>query len=129
MSREAAPSMQQLCGRGRQGVIRSAVGRTADMRPAYRKEGPLERILTFRSRRPDPSTGRSSISGVVKNPSAPLGRVASRLAKRFGIAGTYEIISRKRGLTLDPNTTLSQLPAEEDDFVLSPEYTPASRAG
>jgi hypothetical protein len=83
----------------------------------------MERTLTFRSRRPDPATGRSCFRGVLRNADAPVGRVAAQLAQRLGIAGNYEIISQKRGVTVDPSSTLAEL--EEDEFVISPEYTPA----
>jgi hypothetical protein len=78
----------------------------------------MERTLTFKSLRGESFRGR------VLNPQAPIGRVAAKCANRFGIAGSFEIIS-PRGMTVPADTTLGDLPEEENEYVLSSELTPA----
>ena len=72
--------------------------------------------LTFRT------VGGRSFTGTVKNPSASVGSVASRLAARAGLAGTFELVDNK-GLTLDPSTRLEDLP--DSEITLASELTPA----
>jgi hypothetical protein len=74
------------------------------------------KTLTFKT-----LDGRS-FKGVVKNPDATLGAVASRLASRVGLAGSFEMVD-KDGLTLDPNIKLSDVQAQE--ITLASELTPA----
>ena len=78
----------------------------------------MERTLTFKSLRGESFRGR------VKNPAAPIGRVAAKCADKLGIAGSFEIIS-PRGVTVPADTTLGDLPEDEDEYVISSELTPA----
>ena len=76
------------------------------------------KMLTFKT-----ADGRS-FTGQVKNPSAKLGAVAGQLAAtKAGIAGSFEIVDSK-GSTVDPNTRLADLPADEE-LTLASELTPA----
>ena len=50
--------------------------------------------------------------GTVKNPQATLGAVASRLAARVGLAGSFEMVD-KNGLTLDPNIKLADVQTDQ----------------
>ena len=54
-----------------------------------------------------------TVKGQVKNAQATLGEVASRVAAREGLAGSFELVN-KRGATLDPLTTLDDLPDGEE---------------
>jgi len=78
----------------------------------------MDRMLTFKSLRGE------SFQGRVKNPAAPIGRVAAKCADRFGIAGSFEIIS-PRGVTVPAETSLGELPEDESEYVISSELTPA----
>ena len=62
------------------------------------------------------------LKGTVKNPQATLGAVASRLAAKAGLAGTFEMVD-KNGLTLDPNIKLADV--QTDEITLASELTPA----
>ena len=67
--------------------------------------------------------GGRTFTGAVKNPSAKLGTVASRLAARAGLSGTFELVNR-RGVTLNPDTELKNLP-ENEEVIMASELTPA----
>lgn len=64
-----------------------------------------------------------AFTGAVKNPAATLGSVASRIAAKAGLAGSFETVD-KNGVTLDPNLTLADLPQGEE-VTLASELTPA----
>jgi hypothetical protein len=66
--------------------------------------------------------GSEPQSGYVRNPSATLGTVASQVAGRMGLAGTFECLYQDQ--TLSPETPLEDLP-DEATIRLSPQYTPA----
>ena len=75
--------------------------------------------LTFHVR------GREPLTGVMKNPDAPLGKVAAKLAAKLGIAGTFECLDRNER-TISPETRLADLP--DDEITLASDLTPASQA-
>jgi hypothetical protein len=62
-------------------------------------------------------------TGAVKNGAAKLGSVASRLATRAGLSGTFELVD-KEGVSLDPNTSLEDLP-DGEEIAIASELTPA----
>ena len=62
-------------------------------------------------------------TGAVKNGTARLGAVASRLASRAGLSGTFELVD-KRGLSMDPNTPLEDSP-DGEEIAIASELTPA----
>jgi hypothetical protein len=87
----------------------------------------MQRTATFSSPRSDPVSGRTSVTGRVRNPKALVGQLAAKAAKRLGLKG-YEIISRHHPNTvIDPDTPFEEM--QDSDFVLSPEYTPAAELG
>ena len=63
-------------------------------------------------------------TGEVKNPSATLGQVARRFAARAGLAGSFEMVNDK-GVTLDPDMTLADLP-DGEVITMPSELTPAA---
>ena len=75
------------------------------------------KVLTFRT-----LDGRA-YTGAVKNGAAKLGSVASRLATRAGLSGTFELVD-KEGVSLDPNTPLEDLP-DGEEIAIASELTPA----
>jgi len=70
--------------------------------------------------------GREPQSGYVRNPQATLGSVATQVASRVGLAGTFQCLREDEdGETLlSPETPLDEIP-EETTIRLSPQYTPA----
>ncbi len=76
-----------------------------------------DKTITFKT-----LDGRA-FTGAVKNPAATLGSVASRIAAKAGLAGSFETVD-KNGVTLDPNLTLADLPQGEE-VTLASELTPA----
>ncbi len=64
--------------------------------------------------------------GSVKRPEAALSSVVQRIAEKANLAGGYEAISARRGVTLDPDIRLGDLAEEDDEIVLSPTLTPAT---
>jgi len=64
-----------------------------------------------------------TFSGEVKNGAARLGSVASRLASRAGLSGTFELVDRE-GVSLDPNLPLDDLP-DGEEIAIASELTPA----
>jgi len=64
-----------------------------------------------------------TFSGEVKNGAARLGSVASRLAGRAGLSGTFELVDRE-GVSLDPNLPLDDLP-DGEEIAIASELTPA----
>ena len=65
-----------------------------------------------------------SFEGEIRNGEATVGSVASALATKAGLAGTFELIDEKNpDVTLDPNTRLDELP---ETIVMAPELTPAA---
>ena len=77
--------------------------------------------LTFHVR------GREPVSGRIRNPEAKLGAVATKVASRFGIAGTFECLDHANGEVISPECRLRDLPGS--DVALAPELTPAGSAG
>ncbi len=75
------------------------------------------KTLTFKT-----LDGRT-FSGEVKNGAAKLGSVASRLASRAGLSGTFELVDHE-GVSLDPNTPLDDLP-DGEEIAIASELTPA----
>ena len=75
------------------------------------------KTLTFRT------LGGKTFSGKVKSPGATVGSVASRLAAKAGLAGTFELVNEE-GVTLDPNTKLEDLP-DGETITMASELTPA----
>ena len=75
--------------------------------------------ITFRA------PGCAPMSGVVKNPSATLAKVAARAARKMGLAGTFECLSTKSSEVIAPDTRLVDLPADDTDITLASELTPA----
>jgi len=63
--------------------------------------------------------------GNILNPAATLGATASRVAAKAGMAGSFETLDEK-GVTLDPNMTLADLP-QGAEVTLASELTPAVR--
>jgi hypothetical protein len=54
-----------------------------------------------------------------------VGALASSVAARLGLAGTFEMINQK-GTVLRPETPLADLdPADSTDITLAPSLTPA----
>ena len=77
-----------------------------------------ERSLTFRA------LGRDAVTGVVKNPHATLGRAATKAARYFEIAGTFECLNSENEV-LSPETRLEDLPKDLTEITLASELTPA----
>ena len=75
-----------------------------------------QKTLTFRV----PGQGR--LSGIVKNPEAELGKVASGVAEKLGIAGAFECLD-KSSQVISPETRLADLP--DEDITLASNLTPA----
>lgn len=69
--------------------------------------------------------GGKSVRGKIRNANASLASVAETLARRSGLAGTYECLDPD-GQVLAPECRLSDLPT--DTITLAPELTPAFRA-
>ena len=67
-----------------------------------------------------------TFQGAVRRPDATLSAVIDRIAKKAKLAGGYEAISARRGVTLDPNIKLGDLSEEDEHVVLSPTLTPAT---
>lgn len=61
--------------------------------------------------------------GVVKNPGATLGSIASKVASKMGLAGTFEMLTPD-SKPLSPDTPLADLPADQE-ITLAAELTPA----
>ena len=78
-----------------------------------------ERTLTFRV-----MGNRDPLTGVVKNPNATLGQVAAKVARKLGIAGTFECLNRESEVLL-PDTKLADLPDADSEITLASELTPA----
>jgi hypothetical protein len=70
-----------------------------------------------------------TFQGSVKRPDAVLSTVIQRIAEKANLAGGYEAISARRGVTLDPNIKLGDLKEEDEQIVLSPTLTPAATSG
>jgi len=66
---------------------------------------------------------RKPLTGVVKNPNATLGSVASKVASKMGLAGTFEMLTQANE-TLSPETPLQDLP-DDQEITLAAELTPA----
>jgi hypothetical protein len=76
------------------------------------------KTLTFRV------PGRSKpLTGVVKNPKATLGAIASKVAAKMGLAGTFEMLTESNDV-LSPETPLADLP-QDQAITLAAEFTPA----
>ncbi len=69
-----------------------------------------------------------TFQGAVTRPEAALSTVIQRIAEKANLAGGYEAISARRGVTLDPNLKLGDLSEEDEHIVLSPTLTPATSA-
>jgi hypothetical protein len=78
-----------------------------------------ERTLTFRV-----MGSRDPLTGKVKNPNATLGQVAAKVARKLGIAGTFECLNRKSEVLL-PETKLADLPDGDTEITLASDLTPA----
>lgn len=64
------------------------------------------------------------IAGTVVNPEATIGSLTPILAKKLGIAGTYEVLDAD-SRTLSPETRLFDL-EDDAELTLASELTPAS---
>ena len=78
-----------------------------------------QRKLTFRV-----MGNRDPLTGVVRNPNATLGQVAAKVARKLGIAGTFECLNGKSEV-LSPEIKLADLPDADSEITLASELTPA----